>query len=353
MTPNTLLTPFQTIQSTSPASVGPQNEAAAPAIAAAAATEHTNWAITDAKTDTLWGMLAPNQDFLVGIIDTGFDDHEDIVMEKGLVQTLNSADHGNHVAEIACGSHNGVGIKGAAPRCTARVAVGTFLFPAINPIESEGPLGFHTLFSELVATVLDYLSQNPDVNVINLSLGYNWMPNFGINPESDDAAGVRDLVRGQGRIMLSILEFARQRDVVIVSAAGNDSTNLSANPLASKWASPFNWAALAMEETLGWSNGFVVEAHGEDRERAKFSNDEGMVSAGGVDIFSALAGSIDNYGTLSGTSMASPLVAGSIAMLRALNPAVNLEGLYQCIVPNTGNSNKVNFEDIATCLASA
>jgi len=324
--PDTVLTPFQFKSSVVPS----QNLQFT-----VSAGEVTDWGINDAKIGDAWAILR-GQEFKEGIIDVGFANHEDLSVVSGLPQQALPVDsHGNHVAGIMCGQHNNKGIKGVLPNCTAVIATGSFILNTIDPIESRGTVRWHTLFSELVATVLDFIDNNPDVKNINLSLGYNWVPNFNIDPVDGQHSEIRDSIRNQGRIFLSILALAKTRDIAIMSAAGNDSSNLS-NPTLAKWSSPFNWATLAMKGRDGWSNGLVVEAHDKNGKRAKFSNVGGDISAPGVDIYSATSGGTSSYGTMSGTSMASPYVAASLALLRKVRPELNLEQAIVCLVSSPG-----------------
>jgi len=334
VTPNTVVTPHQLASA-----VVQRHAAASRALEAAAAAEITDWGMQDAKVVGMWSLLT-GQAFEVGVIDVGFATHEDIAARAALVQSMPSNNHGNHVAGIACGQHNNKGLRGVLPNCTAAISTGSFVLDLADPIENVNTQ-FYGLFAELVATVLEFIDANSGVKNINLSLGYNWMPNFNINPNdpiSPAARDARDLVRQQGTIFLRILAFARQRDVAIISAAGNDSGSL-ATPTAAKWASPFNWAALTMKDLDGWSNGVVVEAHDINGQRAIFSNVGGNISAPGVNIYSAVATANNAYGTMSGTSMASPHVTGAIAGLRMLRPNRTLRQAVDCLLssPNLTN----------------
>jgi subtilisin family serine protease len=333
VTPNSVVTPHQIAPSLVhkvPASPPPSTARAL------APLEVTDWGMNDAKIAAVWGQLS-GQTFEEGVIDVGFAAHEDIAARAALVQNMPSNNHGNHVAGIICARHNNKGLKGVLPNCTAAISTGSFVLDLSDPIENVNTQ-FYGMFAELVATVLEFVDKNAGVKNINLSLGYNWMPNFNINPVDPQQTAARDLVRQQGVIFLRILAFARQRDIAIISAAGNDSGSL-ATPTLAKWSSPFNWAALTMRELDGWSNGIVVEAHDRNSRRAGFSNVGGNISAPGVDIYSAVAGGGDAYGTMSGTSMASPHVAGAIAALRRLRPNRSLREAIDCLLSSPSKTN--------------
>ncbi|NWG70207.1 MAG: hypothetical protein HXY23_01165 [Parvularculaceae bacterium] len=84
------------------------------------------------------------------------------------------------------------------PNCDVAAASGEFLLGASSPLESDGVVGFQARFSEHIATVRSFMEANPDAKVINISLGYNWMPNFGVDSRTNENAEVRDLMRGAG-----------------------------------------------------------------------------------------------------------------------------------------------------------
>lgn len=312
----------------------------------AAAAEEVDWGMVQARIDSAWPLVM-GQSFSVGIVDVGFASHEDIDSMPGLPVSMPVHDHGNHVTGIICAKHNDLGVKGVLPNCTAVVSTSA---PIIDTIEDGGVVGFYTLFSELIATVVQFIEANPDVKTINLSLGYNWFPNFRIDPTDPDYAQIRDLVRSHGAFFAAVLNLAKSRDIAIVSAAGNDSSILP-TPTDARWASPFNWAAKRIAEISGWSNGIVVEAHDQAGARAPFSNIGGDISAPGVKILSALATSDHAYGRLSGTSMASPYVSGALALLRTARPDRDLTEHIACLLAGpTPSSSGVPMLDLADAL---
>ena len=314
------------------AATAPETAATAPETAATApeTAEQVDWGIEDTRIAEIWPDLTG--DFSVGVIDVGFADHEDLAFEPALPGALTRHDHGNHVLGIMCALHNDLGVRGVLPNCMAQVSSGAFKLGSFSPGESgvDRVSGFGVLFSELVATTLDFIVAHPDVKTINLSLGFNWMPNFGIDPRAPDAEPFRNMIRVQGRFFASVLAFAKQNDIAIVAAAGNDSSTLP-TPLPAMWASPFNFGALLVKSLDGWSNGLVVEAHRPDGRRAGFSNAEGHISCPGVNVMSALASARNAYGQMSGTSMAAPYCAAGLEALRRLRPEVTLQAALDCL----------------------
>jgi subtilase family protein len=299
-----------------------------------------DWGIANIEADKLWGMSGAGDGALFGVMDVGFARHEHIVFLE-MPQNVAAEDHGNHVSGIACGRHdNAKGIKGVIPNCFVRAQTGDVFFHTAG---DNPTLGFIVVFSQILASFERFLNRYDDIKVINLSMGYNWRTNFGINPDAPESGQWRTLVESQGTILVSALELADKRGKVIFSAAGNDSTGLAV-PITAKYASPFNWAAITAREKGIAKNGIVVEAHGITNKRSAFSNTGGNMSCPGEDVLSAVAHDADGnlsemmYGKMSGTSMASPYCAAALVLLGLVRPGYSGSELVDCMLASTKNS---------------
>ena len=299
--------------------------------------EITDWGVNDVEATDLWDLPGAKDGVIFGAVDVGFARHEDIVFVDFPSDT-NVDNHGNHVVGIACAQHNGRGIRGVLPNCFVRAQSAEVFFESI-----EGGSGIHgqmlrfnVLFSQILTTLYGFIDARDDVHTINVSLGYNWRSNFGINPDLPDAEISRALVEAQGVILVSLLESLSKRGRVIFSAAGNDSHGLG-TPISARYASPFNWAALHARETGLSENGVIVEAHDRTGSRASFSNVGGHISCPGVDIQSTLALGANGvhspliYGTMSGTSMASPHCAAGYLLFTLVRPGYSGVGALSCL----------------------
>jgi subtilisin family serine protease len=306
---------------------------------AAATAKITDWGIQDIQADQLWNEPGAHDGVIVGIMDVGFAKHEDLVFIDFLADTPRE-DHGTHVSGIACGSHlTSVGVRGVIPNCFIRARYGDVFFQSA---EGGQVTKFLALFSQILTTLTNFVDGYDDVSTFNISLGYNWISNFGINPDAPEASSWRAIVDIQGPFLVTLLQNAEKKGKIIFSAAGNDSTGLNP-PINAKYASPFNWAALVARER-NIKNGVIVEAHDQDGQRAPFSNVGGDISCPGVNILSTVAfdalhvKSTSAYGKMSGTSMASPYCAAGLTLFRLVRPAYSGEAALECAFKSSAKS---------------
>ncbi len=229
---------------------------------------------SDADIDAFeaWSVNSGSSGVRIAILDTGIDQsHEDL---KKIVNNVNfsgasSVDdkygHGTHVAGSAAAStFNGIGVAGTCPTCS---------LDNVKVLNDRGSGAWDGIAQGIV-----WAAQNGS-KVINMSLGGTY-----------DSQTVREAV-----------VTAWNAGVVIVAAAGNDGANESFYPAR-------------------YDNVIAVAATDDNDDKASFSNyGESWVdvAAPGSDILSTapdhsnrIWGTGVKYGTISGTSMASPHVAG-------------------------------------------
>lgn len=122
-----------------------------------------------------------------------------------------------------------------------------------------------------------------------------------------------------------LFDLAATNDIVVVAAAGNSNVSTPMYPAS-------------------YNHVISVAATGPTDAKASFSNYGPTIdiSAPGVDILSTLAGSNSDYGILSGTSMACPMVAGLAALMRSYNPAKTALDIESCITSTADNINAQN-----------
>lgn len=179
--------------------------------------------------------------------------------------------HGTHVAGTIAAKRDGVGNTGVAP--DAKIMV----------LRLGDVSGGQFVNGGSLAQAIRYAVDN-GARVINMSLSSSDSPQ-----------------------LQSALAYAASRNVITVSAAGNEGSPTPEAP--ARYATQY---------------GLSVGAVNRDRSVARFSNRAGLnrqlqhVLAPGVQIYSTLPG--NSYGFLSGTSMAAPHVAGVVALMLNANP---------------------------------
>ncbi len=223
----------------------------------------------------------------IAVLDTGISlSHPDlnVYRQRTFVQGTTSADddngHGTHVAGIAAAKDNSIGVVGVAP--------GARLW-AVKVLDKDGAGAISTIIKGI-----DYVTQHAkEIDVVNLSFGC----------ECNSAA------------LDSAINSSVQAGVTYVASAGNDHKDDSTFSPA---ADPNVIAVSAIADSDGKCGGVGRPTnHGADDMLADFSNFGKAVSiaAPGVNILSTYRD--NSYTTLSGTSMASPFVAGAAALYKA------------------------------------
>lgn len=220
----------------------------------------------------------------------------------------NGWDHGTHVAGIAAGNDAGPPRFGVA-RGADLIAIQ--VFSKFTDSDACNPPGADCLFtngSDYIAA-LDY--------VYGLRTTYNIASaNMSLGGGSYADQGTCDLLNSSAK---SVIDNLRGAGIATVVASGNDN------------------ACFSMAAPGCISSAVAVGAVTDDDVEAGFSNfHETMLDlyAPGVDVESARAGADDHYDSFSGTSMATPHVAGTWAILRQAAPDESVGFLLSLLQDN-------------------
>ncbi|WNS43792.1 S8 family peptidase [Paenibacillus sp. MMS20-IR301] len=246
------------------------------------------WNLPAIETGQGWNLSKGSKEVIVAVVDTGVQgNHPDLagrlLTGYNAITSGSTPDddvgHGTHVAGIIGAlTNNGEGVAGIS------------WYNKILPVKALDNSGAGTTYS--VAEGIIWAADH-GAKVINLSLG-----NYADSQFLHDA-----------------IKYAYDRDIVIVSASGNDNTERPGYPAA-------------YEEVI------AVAATNSTGDRASFSNygDYIDVAAPGESIASTYP---DNqYAALSGTSMASPHVAALAGLVRSLNPALTNKEVMELLTAN-------------------
>ncbi|QXD14505.1 S8 family serine peptidase [Rhodocaloribacter litoris] len=269
----------------------PPEAAGAPAASARTVLENDplvarQWALDAIRAHEAHALLrdrTPVRKARIAIVDTGVDgNHEDVQAAFHRSPAARDAHgHGTHCAGLAGAvTNNGVGI--ASLNWEGR-------FVEVAGYQALNAAGMGTL--EMIAqAIIDAARDGADV--ISLSLG--------------------DRAPTPPKVIVDAIAYARRRGAVVVASAGNANED-------ARYHMPSNVEGV-----------ITVAAVDENLRKAPFSNTNTSLkrplAAPGVNILSLKPN--DAYVALSGTSMATPLVAGLAGVLRALDPDLTAEDLY-------------------------
>jgi subtilisin family serine protease len=156
-----------------------------------------------------------------------------------------------------------------------------------------------------------------DADVINISLGkyYNEsVTNLPLERQKDFA---QQLGKDEEEFWNELLTYAEKENSTIVFATGNQNILVGLDPM------------LRSEKAI------KVAAINQNLSRTSFSNfgDKVTVYAPGEKINSIVPGNQEKI--LDGTSMASPIVAGSIALMKSINKNITLDKIKE-LLKSTG-----------------
>lgn len=271
-----------------------------------------DWGLNASGAPESWSAGHSGQGVTVAVIDTGADlDHSELADalwtnpdevpnngrdddHNGYVDDVHGWDfvhrdgnphdqngHGTHVASVIVGARDGVGSTG--------VAYGAELM-VLQGLGADG-VGSTRQLAEAVRYAVDN-----GADIINMSLG--------------GAASTA---------LRAAIAYAAEHDVLVVAAAGNDGADQPDSPAA---------LSAQMENVVS------VGAVDRSGETASFSNQVGssravQLLAPGVRIYGAVPG---GYAYYTGTSMATPHVAGVAALALSARPELSAAQLRDLLV---------------------
>jgi subtilisin family serine protease len=285
-----------------------------------------NWGADLVKAPEAWAKGYTGKGVVVAVLDTGVDyNHEDLRNNiwtntkeiagngvdddgNGYVDdvrgwnfsdnnnnTLDQNGHGTHVSGTITAQRNNYGVTG--------IAYDAKIMP-VKVLNDAGSGSYNGIANGI------YYAVNNGANVINLSLGGSF----------------------SNRTLQNAVEYANSKGVVVVMAAGNDGSSRPGFP--ARYAN---------------NTGIAVGAVDRNNNLADFSNRAGTnqlayVTAPGVDVYSTVPN--NQYASFSGTSMATPHVAGVVALMLSANPNLTPAQVRQIITETAGNNTQTRTSSL-------
>ncbi|KOU43736.1 peptidase S8 [Streptomyces sp. WM6373] len=279
--------------------------------------------MTQIKADQAWAVTTGSASVKVGILDTGVDDqHQDLAPNFNTADSASCAygkpdtrsgawrdvgTHGTHVAGTVAAAKNGKGVIGVAPGVK---------ISSVRIAEPNSSL----FFAE--NTVCGFMWAGDHGFKVTNNSYYTDPWQFNCPDNADQAAIIEGVKRAQ--------EYAEGKGSLQVAAAGNSNIDLANKTTDTE--SPNDSTPVTRTITNACLDiptelpGVVTVSAMGTTAKASYSN-YGLnvvdVTAPGGDttgIYSTLPGG--KYGSMSGTSMASPHVAGVAALLASTNPGI-------------------------------
>ncbi len=230
--------------------------------------QYTPWDVIAVDAPVVWETGNKGNGVKIAVLDTGIAiGHPDLRVAGGASFVLGTRSynddngHGTHVAGIIAALDNDIGVVGIAPAAELY---------AVKVMDWSG--------SSTISNIIKGIdwSINNEMQIISMSLGSTF-----------DSASLRAAVNR-----------AYDAGIVVVAAAGND------GPKADTVSYPARYSSV-----------IAVAATDNNDNVARFSSrgPELSIAAPGVNVYSTYVG--NSYASLNGTSMATPTVAGIVALM--------------------------------------
>lgn len=253
-------------------------------------TQEQDWGIDTVKAPLAWSKNITGKNVKVAVIDTGVGSHKDIAVRGGVsfvpyTKSYNDDNgHGTHVAGIISAENNDFGVVGVAPDSQIY---------AVKVLDKNG----YGDESDVIKGI-DWAITNK-MDIINMSLG---------SPTPNSA-------------LEKVCNKAYSKGLLIVGASGNEGN--------------YDGVGESMAYPAKYSSVIAVGATDEFGLRAWFSSTGKKVeiSAPGDGIYSTYLNNTYEY--LSGTSMATPYVAGVLALYKEAYPTLTIVQLRKKVDQNT------------------
>lgn len=253
-------------------------------------TQGSEWHLSKIQAPSAWDISTGSTGVVVAVVDTGVRaSHPDLagkVLAGGYDFVANDADptdengHGTAVAgTVAPASNNSLGVAG--------VAWANPILP-IRVLDASGS-GTYSAISNGITYAADH-----GARIINLSLGGT----------------------SSSRTLQSAVNYAWNKQCVIIAAAGNNGNDIAVYPAAC-------------------TNVVAVSATDSSDVRPTWSNYGSYVDVSAPGVSIATLYGADQYASWSGTSFSSPVTSGVVALMASANPLLTNAQIVDLLLKNS------------------
>ena len=270
------------------------------------------WHLEATHLKDAWNISKGNSDVVIAVVDDGIDVNHRMFSNRFykaynvFTQNRNLSignGHGTHVAALAAGTSDyyDQGAAGVAPNCK------------IMPIQvfDNGMCTFSSLASGIMYAI------HNGADVVNVSIG----PSFqGLDqlPVDEQIRVANQLFKNEERVYEHIINTAKDKNVILVFAAGNDNIVTAILPECRSVTTTINVAACTPQYKSSDFTNYLLGTN---------------VSAPGVSIYSAFPS--DSFKSLDGTSMAAPIISGTVALMKGLKQDITAKQAI-AVIQSTG-----------------
>lgn len=279
----------------------------------------SQWHLTKINAQGAWNYFSTGSTVVVAVVDDAVKrDHPDLApnlwVNPGEIPGNGIDDDGNGYIDDVNGYDIGSGDNNPNPPTTA-YEHGTHVSGIISAASNNG-IGISSIGFSCKLMCVKATNQPTTI-----SSGYQ-----GVTYAAANGANVINMSwggPGGGTTGQNVINYAISKGSILVAASGNDNVQTLFYPAA-------------------YTGVVSVSATNSADKKASFSNYGTWIkiSAPGENILST---TIDNsYGYMSGTSMASPLVAGLLGLMKSLNPTMPNSAIINCLYSTAQNIDSQN-----------
>ena len=288
-----------------------------------------SWYLNPIGAKEAWDITQGDEEVIVAVVDNGFDlSHPELQGKivnpynvlsqddniRAIVTSKGVNAHGTHVAATAVGNgNNGNGLLGIAPNCKLMpIQVGND-----NP---DGSMSNTAILEGVLYAI------NKGADVVNVSLGMYTPDEVKGMSDGQQLNYIANSFKQEETMWEKVFQKAKEKDCIIVFAAGNDNVISGVDP-KKRNTNTLRVSAVAPNETKAGFSNFG--------RYPNLNRDYSTVSAPGVAIYSAAPDG--QYQYMQGTSMAAPIVTGTIALMKSANHNLTSEEAIS-ILQETGKT---------------